>query len=329
MIDYLIIGSNSFSGFFFTNFLLKKNLKVIGVSRSKQKKSLFLTQLKANNKKNFLFFKIDLNYDLKKIIILLKKFKPKYIVNFAAQGMVEESWKNPLDWYRTNTVSQIQFIEKIKNFKFIKKYIQFSTPEVYGSFKKKLAENCNYNPSTPYANSRACTDIHLMNLFKNFKFPAIITRTSNVYGEGQDLYRIIPKTICSALLNKKMNLHGNGKSVRSFIYMQDVCEALYKIIFLGKIGNIYHISTNQFISIRELCLKILIILKKNPKNFLIKTKDRIGKDMSYKLDSKKLRNNLKWKDKILLEEGLKKTILWCKANLKTFTKKDYLYSHKK
>jgi dTDP-glucose 4,6-dehydratase len=111
--------------------------------------------------------------------------------------------------------------------------------------------------------------------------------------------------------------------------MQDVCEALYKIIFLGKIGNIYHISTNQFISIRELCLKILIILKKNPKNFLIKTKDRVGKDMSYKLDSKKLRNNLKWKDKILLEEGLKKTILWCKANLKNFTKKDYLYSHKK
>ena len=329
MIDYFIIGSNSFSGSFFTNFLLKKNLKIVGVSRSKEKKSLFLPYKASEKKKNFLFFQVDLNHNLKKIIILVKKFKPKYIVNFAAQGMVEESWDNPLDWYRTNTVSQIQFIEKIKNFKFIKKYIQFSTPEVYGCFKKKMTENCNYNPSTPYANSRACTDSHLINLYKNFKFPVIITRTSNVYGEGQDLYRIIPKTICSALLNKKMNLHGNGKSIRSFIHMQDVCEALYKIIFLGKIGNIYHISTNQFISIRALCLKILKILKKKPKKILIKTKDRIGKDMSYKLDSKKIRNNLKWKDKVLLEEGLKNNIFWCRANLKNFTKKDYLYLHKK
>ncbi len=324
-----ILGSNSFSGSFFINYLLNKKKKIIGISRSKEKKNFFLSYKQNKYLKNFKFYSLDLNKDLRNIIFLIRKFKPKYIFNFAAQGMVEESWNNPQDWYLTNTMSQIKLLEEIRSFKFIKKYINFSTPEVYGNFSKNLVENNIFNPSTPYANSRVCTDIHLLNLQKNFNFPAIITRTANVFGETQDIYRIIPKTICSLLLNKKIYLDGEGKSIRSFIYMKDVCDALFQIMNKGVIGETYHISTNNFVSIKSLCNKIAKKIHKNKKNIILIKKDRVGKDQSYKLSSKKIRSKFKWKDKVSLDNGLDRTIAWCLDNLKKISKKEFSYKHKK
>ena len=177
-----VLGSNSFSGSYFINFLLKRKKKIIGVSRSKEKKRYLLSYINSENRSNFTFYKLDLNNNLNQILDLIKKFKPKYVFNFIAQGMVEESWHNPQDWYLTNTLNQIKFLEKIRRFKFIKRYINFSTPEVYGNFSKSLEENNLFKPSTPYANSRACADLHLLNMHKQFDLPAIITRTTNVYG---------------------------------------------------------------------------------------------------------------------------------------------------
>ena len=243
--------------------------------------------------------------------------------------MVEESWYNPYDWYLTNTLNQIKFLEEIKFMGFIKKYIHFSTPEVYGNFSNNLRENNYFNPSTPYANSRACADIHLINLQKNYKFPAIITRTANVYGESQDIYRIIPKTICSLILGKKVFLDGRGKSIRSFIYMLDVCDALYKIMKKGITGNTYHISTNKFISIKSLCEKIAKKIKVNTKNLVLVDKDRMSKDHTYKLSSVKIRSNLNWTDKISLDDGLSRTISWCMNNLSKISEKDFTHRHRK
>ena len=106
-------------------------------------------------------FKIDINKNLSKVEKLIKFYKPKYFINFSAQGMVDQSWKWPSDWYQTNVISQIKLIEILKKYKFLKKYIHFTTPEVYGSTNKKIKESFNFNPSTPYAVSRASTDMHL------------------------------------------------------------------------------------------------------------------------------------------------------------------------
>ena len=199
----LIIGSNSFSGSNFINFLLDNDFEVIGISRSSEYNKLFLKYKSNKNLKNFKFLKMDLNKDAKKkIISLIKQKKPRYIVNFAAQGMVAESWDNPLDWYHTNLISQVKLLESIKKFRFIKRFIQFSTPEVYGNFDNFLEENFNFNPTTPYANSRASLDLHLRNLSNNYKFPIVFTRTANVYGPRQQIYRIVPKTILSIILKK-------------------------------------------------------------------------------------------------------------------------------
>ena len=168
---YLIIGSNSFSGSSMINYLLNKKYHVAGISRSKELKKEFSPYYCNKNKKYFKFKKINIVTNSEKLFLFVKKFKPNVVINYAAQGMVEESWKNPEDWYQTNIVSQTIFYKNIQKFKFIDKIIHVTTPEVYGSHNQKIKENTNFNPSTPYAISRAAMDLHLLSLYKNFKMP--------------------------------------------------------------------------------------------------------------------------------------------------------------
>ena len=324
----LVIGSNSFSGSSFINFILNKKYKVVGLSRSNEYDKVFLRYKDNVNIKNFQFYKIDINKQYKKLFEIINKVKPSFIVNFAAQGMVNESWEKPIDWYHTNFLSQVRLLEFLKNKKYLKKYIHFTTPEVYGNISKWKKECFEFNPSTPYALSRAATDLHLNNLFKTYKFPVIFTRAANVYGEGQQLYRIITKSILSFKLRKRINLHGGGHSVRSFIHIDDVSNAIYKILKNGKLGNTYHISTNKIVSIKNLLNVIAKIMDVDIKNLVKITDDRLGKDYSYKLNSSKIRKELKWNDAISLNRGIKKTILWVENNIETLKKQPREYTHK-
>lgn len=327
----LIIGSNSFAGSNFCDYLLDKKMHVIGVSRSKEINQIFLKYKNSKNyKKNFTFFKIDINKDkdITKLIKIIKLKKIKYIINFASQGMVAESWLKPWDWYNTNIVSFSKLINKLNDVK-IKKFLNFSTPEVYGNTVKKVKENNFFNPTTPYAISRSAQDLNLRAYFKNFKFPVVFTRTANIFGPHQQLYRIVPITIIKAIQNKKINLHGSGKSVRSFIFMDDVSEILFKILIdKNNIGQTYHISTKKFISIKELVLKILKILGKE-KSLIKNIKERDGKDFGYFLNSSKISKKYKLKDKTNLDNGLKKTIYWVKNNFHIIKKLNLNYQHKK
>ncbi len=201
---FLIIGSNSFSGASFIDFILSKKYEVIGVSRSNELKKEFLLYKTNRNIKFFKFYKIDINKikDRNNLYKIIKKSKPDYIINYSAQGMVAQSWIHPEDWYTTNLVSQSILYKNLIRFKFIKKIIHVTTPEVYGSNNRVIKENFNFKPSTPYAVSRAAMDYHLMNFQKNYDLPIIFTRTANIFGPGQQLYRIIPKTFMCA---KKKN----------------------------------------------------------------------------------------------------------------------------
>ena len=323
-----IIGSNSFSGSHFVNLALNKNYRVIGISRSNEYNSIYLPYKNSKNIKSFKFYKCDLNKNLKKITSLIKKYRPSYIVNFAAQGMVAESWNKPEDWYNTNVISQVKFLKNLLSYKFLRRYLQVTTPEVYGSDRNWKIESNIFSPSTPYAISRACLDTHLQAYFKVYNFPVLFTRTANVFGPGQQLYRIVPKTLIKSLLKNKITLHGGGKSKRSFIYIEDACRANLKVLLKGKIGETYHISTNKIVSIKELVKKISIKTNFSFKNLTKYSLDRKGKDHYYKLDSKKIRKQLNWKDKISLERGIHLTFIWIIKNFK-YLKKQYLeYKHK-
>ena len=327
-LKYLVLGSNSFSGSHFVQYLISKNHSVLGVSRSRELNKVFLPYKYHPKKENFKFFQVDINKKLYLLLKLIKKYKPQFIINFVAQGMVAQSWLSPKDWYQTNLLGQVNLHNELRKIKSIKKYIHITTPEVYGNTKSWIKENYKFQPSTPYAVSRASCDLHLMSFYKNYNFPVIFTRAANVYGPGQQLYRIITKAMISARLGKKINLHGGGNSKRSFIYIEDVCDAIYKIIKKGKIGETYHISTNKIISIRNLVKKICIMTSVKFENLVKISKERKGKDQAYLLNTSKIRKRLKWKDKVTLENGMKKTLNWVDDKLNYLKKVPREYKHK-
>ena len=326
----LVIGSNSFAGSDFIDYLLNKNFKVYGVSRNKEIKNEHLRYKERKKLKNFTFYKINLNIkkDINKLIKIIKKQKIQYITNFAAQGMVAESWINPQDWYLTNVVSNSILIKELSKLK-IKKYLNFSTPEVYGNTSSLIKEGNIFAPTTPYAISRSAQDFNLLAYYKTYNFPVVFTRAANIYGPYQQSYRIIPKIIISILTNKKIPIHGKGNTLRSFIYMPDVSRALYKILLDKKnLGETFHISSKRFISILELTKLINQLMNVKNKN-TYHVNERDGKDLKYTLNSNKIRNNYSWSEKTNLEEGIINTMNWIKKNLNYFKKASLKYSHKK
>jgi dTDP-glucose 4,6-dehydratase len=326
---FAVIGSNSFSGATFTRYLLEKKHNVLGFSRSQESEDVLLPYKWSNEVLDeFRFIQSNLNHDLDKLIKIISDEKPDYIVNFSALGMVAESWHKPEDWYQTNVVAQVKFHDRIRKLDFIKKYVHVTTPEVYGSTDGWITENSNFNPSTPYAVSRAACDLHLSSFYDAYNFPVVFTRSANVYGPGQQLYRIIPKTILCARLGKKLSLHGGGLSDRSFVHMDDVSDATYRIAINGIIGECYHISTKETISIRDLVIKICKIMNVNFSDIVQESEEKLGKDQSYKLDSNKIRNKLSWLDSINLEEGISSTIEWVDNNLDILKTLPNEYIHK-
>lgn len=326
--SFLVIGSNSFSGSQFIDFLLNKDQSVIGVSRSHEIHSVFLPYKKSNKLEGYQFEQIDINKNLSELSDLLSDKKPSYVVNFAAQGMVAQSWQMPEHWYQTNVVGQVKLHDMLRKLSFIKKYVHVTTPEVYGSTDGWITENLNFNPSTPYAVSRAACDLHLMSFFKAYQFPVVFTRAANVYGPGQQLYRIIPRAMLCARLGKKMRLDGGGKSVRSFIHIRDVADATFRIALNGRIGETYHISTREYLSIRALVEKIADLTKVAFVDLAEISEDRLGKDQAYLLESQKLRQELGWSDIVNLDSGLSDTLSWVDSNLRILQEQNADYIHK-
>ncbi len=325
----LLLGSNSFAGSNFTDYLLSKKMKVIGISRSKEINSIFL-KYKSNKyyKKNFSFYQIDLNKNVEKIISLIKKNKIKFIVNFSSLGMVAESWLKPWDWYNTNVVSFSKLIHHLKDLN-ITKFLNFSTPEVYGDTRKLIKENNFFKPTTPYAISRAAQDLNLKAYHKSFNFPVVFTRTANIFGPYQQLYRIVPIVIIKSLKKEKLFLHGSGKSIRSFIFMDDVSELLYKILKdKNNIGETFHISTKKFIKIKNL-VNLILKLQGKKNNLVKNVPDRVGKDYGYFLNSSKANIRYSYRNKTSLEEGIKQTINWVEDNFRKINKFNLKYTHKK
>uniref|UniRef100_UPI0040470B77 GDP-mannose 4,6-dehydratase n=1 Tax=Algoriphagus sp. TaxID=1872435 RepID=UPI0040470B77 len=325
---FLVIGSNSFSGAQFVKYLHSRDAEVIGASRSEELNSVFLPYKWVEDQSNFKFIQIDINYQLDELISLCKEFQPEFVINFAAQGMVAQSWETPSDWYQTNVVGQVRLHDQLRKLKFLKKYVHISTPEAYGSTDGWISENFNFAPSTPYAVSRASCDLHLMSFYKAYGFPVVFTRAANVYGPGQQLYRIIPRAMLYARLGKKMQLHGGGYSVRSFIHMDDVSNATWRIAVNGIAGSSYHISTRDTVTIRELVEQICELTGVDFNALAEVTDDRLGKDQAYLLESSKLRNELGWKDTVSLQKGLSETLTWIDTNLEILKKLPADYIHK-
>jgi len=324
----VVIGSNSFSGASFIAYALQQNCSVIGLSRSSELNQVFLPYQWIPEVKNYQFHQLDLNHDLDRIMGVIHQERPEYVINFAAQSMVAQSWENPEHWFMTNVVSSVKFHDLLRHCEFLKKYVHASTPEVYGSCSGFITEDTPYNPSTPYAVSKAAADMSLHTFQKAYDFPVVFTRAANVYGPAQQLYRIIPRTVLFIRLNKKLQLHGGGISKRSFIHMRDVSEATLRIARNAPPGEIYHISTKRMISIRDLVQMTCERMGVPFDEHVDIAEERLGKDASYSLATNKLRNTLGWKDRISLEEGVDEIIKWVDTHLEILINQEMNYQHK-
>jgi len=307
-------------------FAIDAGFEVVGVSRSEEPNPVFLPYKYSGG--DIEFHQLDLNHNLDKIMVLINAKKPEYVVNFSAQSMVAQSWDHPDHWFKTNVVSTIQFHDQLRHCDFLKKYVHISTPEVYGSCEGYIKESNSYYPSTPYAVSRAAADMSLHTFFNSYKFPVVFTRAANVYGPGQQLYRIIPRTILFIKMGKRLQLHGGGSSERSFIHMRDVSDATLRIMKEGSSGETFHIATNESITIRSLVELICDLMGVRFEDYVDVAEERLGKDSAYFLDSSKVRNTLDWQDQVSLKDGVLSVLQWIEKNLDILKQQPFDYIHK-
>jgi len=323
----VVIGSNSFSGSHFIDLLLERTgCRVIGISRSPEKNPVFLPYKKRETGR-FNFYQMDLNKNLNEMMALFDKEKPEVIVNFAAQSEVGPSWQNPEQWFRTNCLGIVNLTHSLKDREYLHRYVHISSPEVYGTCEG-VVESAPYNPSTPYAASKAAGDLFLFVLVKNFNFPLTIVRSTNVYGPHQQLSKIIPRSIIYMKMGKKIPLHGGGGAVKSFIHIRDVCEGIYQALTKGRAGEIYHFSPKAGYSVKSI---VQMIAEKMGLRFDEVTEsvgERLGQDARYEIDSTKAMNELGWQPHISIDEGLDGVISWINHDWETIARQPLEYRHK-
>ena len=306
----LVTGGCGFIGSNFIHYILGKypDYKIINLDK------LTYCGCKENLKdiekdKRYTFIKGDI-CNARLVERLIKKCDS--IINFAAESHVDRSIKDAARFISTN-IHGVQVLLDIAKKNKIKRFIQISTDEVYGSIQKgSFSEKSLLHPNSPYAASKAGGDHLALAYYATFKVPVIVTRSSNNFGPYQFPEKVIPLFITNLLKNKKIPLYGDGLNVRDWLYVIDNCMAIDMVLHKGKIGEIYNIGGSHEIPNIELTRIILNLLDKDDK--MIKhVPDRLGHDRRYSLDSAKIRR-LGWKPVKGFDTAIKETIEWYKNN---------------
>ena len=234
------------------------------------------------------------------------------IINFAAESFVDRSIVDAKPFLDSNVIGIYNILEILKKRR--KKLIQISTDEVFGSLENNSAnEMFRFNPSSPYASSKACAELLVNSYDITYGLDCIITRCTNNYGPRQFPEKLIPKVILLAEKNEKIPIYGSGKNIRDWIYVDDHCDAIIKVIEDGKSGHSYNISANNEIDNITIVKKILELMDKS-EDLIEFVEDRPGHDFRYSMDSTKIRTELGWSESVKFEEGLEKTVKWYLEN---------------
>jgi dTDP-glucose 4,6-dehydratase len=271
---------------------------------------------------------MDLNNRMADIKSLLARERPSYIINFAAQSEVGPSWDNPDQWFRTNAVAVADLGNYLKDKDWLDRYVHISSPEVYGTCEGVVKEDAPFNPSTPYAASKAAGDLMLSTLVKNYHFPVVTIRATNVYGPGQQLFKIIPRTIIYLKLGKKIRLHGGGRAVKSYIHIRDVSKGELSAMEKGTPGQIYHLSPDRGYAVRDVVETLSNKMGYRFESVTQAVEERLGQDAAYIIDSSKARQEFGWAPAIRLKDGLKEVVDWIEANWEEIKKTPLEYEHK-
>ena len=250
---------------------------------------------------------------------IFDKYNIEYVVHFAAQTHVDNSFDNSINYTIDNILGTHQLIECCRLYGNIKRFIHISTDEVYGEIaidSEESTEISLLNPTNPYAATKAGAEFIVRSYYYSYNTPIIIIRCNNVYGAKQYPEKIIPKFITLLSENKKMTIHGTGLTRRNFIYVDDVINAINLITIKGELNNVYNIGSNDEYNVIEIATILLNHIKgpeEKIEDWIEYIKDRNFNDFRYAINTTKL-NNLGWEKTINFNDGIKKTVEWYMKN---------------
>ena len=324
----LVTGAAGFIGSNFTlNWLSHSNEKIIALDKLTYAGNLENLKSVESNP-NFFFVHGDIG-DSKCIANILKNNKPRAILNFAAESHVDRSINGPDDFIQTNILGTYYLLEEVRGFlggisnkqKDVFRFIHVSTDEVFGSLnanEEGFKETNSYKPNSPYSASKAASD-HLVRAWhRTYEVPVITTNCSNNYGPYQFPEKLIPLCIFNALQGKNIPIYGDGKQVRDWLFVDDHCRGIEKVLEQGQVGETYNIGgrvekTNLEV-VYAICKLLDEIKPREDKcpyeNQISFVKDRPGHDRRYAIDATKISKNLGWSPQETFVSGIRKTIQW-------------------
>lgn len=313
--NILVTGGAGFIGSNFILKVLKKNQdKIVNLDLLTYAGNLEnLTECEGDP--NYRFVKGDIG-DSKLVSSIIEEEKIEAIVNFAAESHVDRSIDGPKIFVETNVLGTQNLLQVAKEFS-VKRFLQVSTDEVYGSLGKDgyFTEQSMIKPNSPYSASKASADHFCRAWYHTFNFPVMITRCSNNYGPYQFPEKLIPLMIANALDDKELPVYGDGKNVRDWLHVDDHCDAIYLVLTKGKPGAVYNIGGNnemENIRIVELLLEML----GKDKSLIKFVNDRPGHDQRYAIDASFIKQELGWEPSYTFENGIKETVQWYLDNRK-------------
>jgi dTDP-glucose 4,6-dehydratase len=245
---------------------------------------------------------------------LLDEFKPDAVVHFAAESHVDRSIHSPEPVIDTNLKGTFTLLEAARAHR-LGRFLHVSTDEVYGSLAAPLEadESFPLRPSSPYSASKAGSDLLALSYFVTFRLPVVVTRASNNYGPYQFPEKLIPLMISNALEGRSLPVYGDGMQVRDWLYVEDHCRAILRVLEKGRDGEIYNIGGSRALPNLDVIRKILEATGQ-PESLIQYVTDRPGHDRRYALSSDKLIRETGWKAEVEFEAGLAETVRWYREN---------------
>jgi dTDP-glucose 4,6-dehydratase len=307
----VVLGANSFSGQDFVDLLLDDpSYEVVGVSRSPERSDLFLKYRTRPGLSRYRYLAMDMNRDMPALLEMLDAERPAYIVNFAAQSEVAPSWTHPEHWFQTNCVALAGLVNHLRKTDWLRRYLHVSSPEVYGTCEGRVTEESPVNPSTPYAASKAAADMLLHTYHRQFGFPVVTVRATNVYGARQQLFKIIPRSVIYVKLGRTIGLHGGGRAVKSYVHIRDVSRGELDVLERGRLGQTYHLSPDRGVAVRDVVRVICDRLGVPFEGATRSVEERPGQDAAYVIDSARARAELGWAPRVSIGDGLGEVVAW-------------------
>jgi dTDP-glucose 4,6-dehydratase len=277
---------------------------------------------------NHIFIHGDIS-DQALVANLLAEHKPCAVVNFAAESHVDRSIHGPEEFIQTNVVGTFHLLEAVRAYwgdladadKQSFRFLHVSTDEVYGSLgatEAAFTETHTYAPNSPYSASKAASD-HLVRAYHHtYGLPTLTTNCSNNYGPYHFPEKLIPLVIHNALAGKPLPIYGTGQQIRDWLYVEDHCAAIRRVLEAGKVGEVYNIggwNEKPNIEVVKILCRMLDVKKpradgKSYADQITFVEDRLGHDQRYAIDATKIARDLGWKPQETFESGIEKTVNW-------------------